>query len=742
MATSLSATRTRFFDKCGKPLIGGKVYTYQVGTTTLKTTYTDSAKTTQNKNPILLDSVGSADIYLDGAYRVRVLDRNGVLVEDIEFTESWYGESNQVELNQQIEQFKATTDQAIDAYKGETDQKLVEQQTYVDEQLSTKAPQATTYTKTEVDSALSLKAPQSNTYTKAEVDTTFAAYVGGRKAYTTLALAQAAQSSLPANTAIEVTNDPDPAKNGTYQWNGTTLTKSDYDPLTQAKSYTDYTVVETIALKKSDDPSIICIVSDAEGNALVWIEKSTGIFKAAGLLQDIFSKIYQIKTHDDPDVIPLSIDSAGNVMAGFYKSNGKFFAAGLDSVGSSVQTKAYKYFAQKPLTLEINHVLSYGQSLSMGATATAVLSTTQPYANLTFNTGPRKDTEATSVISLVEQFNNPSIDGYANRGETHCSGLANYASRAMMLENGINPQDHVIFASTAGHGGYTIDQLKKGAAWYSVLIDQVNKAKELNIGKTYHVPVVPWIQGENNAVSGGLQTPYAEYKAKLVQLQTDVDADVKAITSQVNPVRFITYQMSYAARTWPDIAKAQLDLARENDNFMLATPMYHFPYAGDNVHLTNVGYKWMGAYFGRAYKQYMIEGRKPDFIDPLSAQIVGNQIIIKFDVPTLPLRIDTTTLASTTNAGFKVTSGMSEIAITSVIASDDTVILQLASAPTGNVQVRYALDYLGAGLTITGGASGNLRDSTSDSIEIAGVEKPLYHVCPHFELTAFLDKGI
>lgn len=108
---------------------------------------------------------------------------------------------------------------------------------YVDNQLSLKAPQATTYTKIEVDNALSTKAPQSNTYTKAEVDTTFAAYVGGRKAYTTLALAQADQANLTANTAIEVTNDG--ANNGTYQWNGTTLTKSDYDPLTQAKNYTD-----------------------------------------------------------------------------------------------------------------------------------------------------------------------------------------------------------------------------------------------------------------------------------------------------------------------------------------------------------------------------------------------------------------------------------------------------------------------------------------------------------------------
>lgn len=556
------------------------------------------------------------------------------------------------------------------------------------------------------------------------------------------------KANLPANCTV-IIGEENTTGSGTWGignnvWNGSELTKSAFDPVFKSNLYTENKfkdIVEAVTLKKADDPSIICFAADSDNNALLWIEKETGIFNAVGLLFSIFSQIIQLKKFNDPNYIPGQLDAHGNMLWGVNKITHKFEAVGLET-SAQVKQKNYKYFAQKPLSLEINHVLSYGQSLSMGATATTLLSTTQPYFNLTFNTGPRKDTEATSVIPLVEQFNNPSIDGYANRGETHCSGLANYASQAMMRENGINPQDHVIFASTAGHGGYTIDQLKKGSAWYSVLIDHVNKAKSLNVGKSYHVPVVPWIQGENNAVSGGLQTPYAVYKAGLIQLQSDANTDIKAITGQADPVRFITYQMSYAARTWPDIAKAQLDLARENDNFMLATPMYHFPYAGDNVHLTNVGYKWMGAYFARAYKQYMIDGRKPDFINPISAYIKGNQVIVKFDVPTLPLKIDTSTLASTTNAGFKVMNGASEIAITSVTASDDTVILQLASAPTASVQVRYALDYLGTGLTITGGASGNLRDSTTDSTEIAGAIKPLYHVCPHFEMTAFLDKGI
>lgn len=61
--------------------------------------------------------------------------------------------------------------------------------------------------------------------------------IAGHAFYKTLAIAQAAQASLPANTIVKVTNDG--ANNGTYQWNGTTLTKSAYDPLTQAKAYAD-----------------------------------------------------------------------------------------------------------------------------------------------------------------------------------------------------------------------------------------------------------------------------------------------------------------------------------------------------------------------------------------------------------------------------------------------------------------------------------------------------------------------
>lgn len=92
---------------------------------------------------------------------------------------------------------------------------------------------------TAIDASLAEnKADKNDTYTKAEVDSSITAVAGGHKAYQTLSAAQAAQSTLPANSIVEVTNDPTASNNGIYQWNGTTLTKSTYDPLTQAKAYT------------------------------------------------------------------------------------------------------------------------------------------------------------------------------------------------------------------------------------------------------------------------------------------------------------------------------------------------------------------------------------------------------------------------------------------------------------------------------------------------------------------------
>jgi len=56
--SSLAGAGTQFFSDAGVPLAGGKLYTYTAGTTTPAATYTTSAGTVANTNPIILNSAG------------------------------------------------------------------------------------------------------------------------------------------------------------------------------------------------------------------------------------------------------------------------------------------------------------------------------------------------------------------------------------------------------------------------------------------------------------------------------------------------------------------------------------------------------------------------------------------------------------------------------------------------------------------------------------------------------------
>ena len=53
-----------FFDNNGRPLVGGKLFTYEAGTTTKLATYTDSTGGSANTNPILLDYRGECDLWI------------------------------------------------------------------------------------------------------------------------------------------------------------------------------------------------------------------------------------------------------------------------------------------------------------------------------------------------------------------------------------------------------------------------------------------------------------------------------------------------------------------------------------------------------------------------------------------------------------------------------------------------------------------------------------------------------
>lgn len=74
--------KQQFIDINGKPLVGGKLYFYEVGTETPKATYQDADLTVLNTNPIVFDARGQASIYGAGRYRQVLRDATGVLIWD------------------------------------------------------------------------------------------------------------------------------------------------------------------------------------------------------------------------------------------------------------------------------------------------------------------------------------------------------------------------------------------------------------------------------------------------------------------------------------------------------------------------------------------------------------------------------------------------------------------------------------------------------------------------------------
>lgn len=75
MATLSPQGPFRAFSNNGLPLNGGKLYTYEAGTSTPKATFTTSSGSVSNANPVILNSSGYADVWLgSGGYKFILKD--------------------------------------------------------------------------------------------------------------------------------------------------------------------------------------------------------------------------------------------------------------------------------------------------------------------------------------------------------------------------------------------------------------------------------------------------------------------------------------------------------------------------------------------------------------------------------------------------------------------------------------------------------------------------------------------
>lgn len=563
--------------------------------------------------------------------------------------------------------------------------------------------------------------------------------------YMTLAAAQADIANIPDGSTTYVRSPDGGTLADEYINNGGTLaatgrampSQQSVDVLTEAN---EQTLPFTYLLSGYDGESTYPLALGSNNNIVLGYDadseavKGLDVQSALQYLSDMSGLGFSRFKGGEGGIIPIIGGSNNNIVLGYDTVKeelvGLFPESTLDASPRALPFKVSK--------VATNFILAYGQSLSTGVRAQSVISLTQPYSNITFSNGVRGNGGVfTAVKPLVEDDAKPTPDGESDAAETVCSGTANYASLAMYRENGVLPSNHVIFCSTAGHGAYTIAQLAKGSAWYnSQFLNHLNGAKALNSDIALHA--IAWLQGETD--SNNTSYTKAAHLAALLKLQNDITTDAQAVTGQDSPVMFLTYQHSSRVKTNDAVPLAILEACETSDYFYFVAPTYAFPHYTDGLHLLAVGYKWIGAYYGRAYKQAVIDGIKPLAIMPKGATWRGNKITVRFDVPVPPLVLDTTNLAPTIAQGFSVIAGGVAQTVSSVeVHSGDSVVLTLSSSLTVSPQVRYAFDNLGTGLTIQNGASGNLRDSCPDTCVIAGNEKPMFYLCPHFKINAISE---
>jgi len=87
MSTLLAYPKFKATDSNGKPVSSGKLYSYEPGSSTAKSTYTTSALSTANANPTILNTSGEATIWLSGKYKFVLKDANDVEIWSLDNVE-------------------------------------------------------------------------------------------------------------------------------------------------------------------------------------------------------------------------------------------------------------------------------------------------------------------------------------------------------------------------------------------------------------------------------------------------------------------------------------------------------------------------------------------------------------------------------------------------------------------------------------------------------------------------------
>jgi hypothetical protein len=364
---------------------------------------------------------------------------------------------------------------------------------------------------------------------------------------------------------------------------------------------------------------------------------------------------------------------------------------------------------------DIMHILSTGQSLSVGGGGGTAVTTSDPFGNMKFT----DDT----LASFAELANGMPEGSGPDTYEVPNLAMGRMLSHLAALHQPTTLPFRQLH-SIHGIGASAYDDIKKGglATAYATGMDQM--AAGMSIAQrqnmSYRVGAVTLIHGESDYDEG---TTYAEYLGYLKEFQADYNSDIGFATGVDAVVPMVLYQMSnwcaYGGAS-SDIPAALLDAATQSPGRIYCVgPGYQFNYnAGDKVHMTAESYQWLGEYFGKALYAILVEKRAWQPLRPMYVSRSAAVVTAVFHVPVGYLEFDTTLVTDPGDYGFEWydAGDGNTVTISSVaIAGPNVVTVTLDGTPTGTDQrLRYAYSNPAGVSTLQAGNStgprGNLRD--------------------------------
>lgn len=280
---------------------------------------------------------------------------------------------------------------------------------------------------------------------------------------------------------------------------------------------------------------------------------------------------------------------------------------------------------------------------------------------------------------------------------------------------------------THAQGGSSIRRFQRGSDNFRVLMEHVSRAVRASRaeGRTPIVGAVMWVQGEADRADPNTMT--AKQRAReLAELQAGLEAEIKSITGQSDPVPMLTPHIQ-RNNDFSGVIEGTTIAADVNPGaIFLGLPNYALEYNPTGGHPSVSGYRRMGNGFGKvlADSVFGVNWRSPQVVDwyqESSTELVVEVELLLGGALVMDVSgdlIDTTELAPSYGWAFEDKSGA--VAISGVSVAGSKITIAFSSAPDwASLRGTYGHSSAGIGEALGGmaGPRGPFRDDQGVALE-------------------------